>query len=86
MLQVSSVLFFLIHPREVVLNVLAPEFSSAEAVTDVAGLKSSEKAAYYHIPVRRLVNRSSVRAACGPEVEQRITELYRCSYCSVNRA
>lgn len=37
LLQVSSVLFFLMHPREVVLNVLTPEFSSAEAVTDVAG-------------------------------------------------
>jgi len=46
LLQVSSVLFFLMHPREMVLNVLTPEFSSAEAVTDaVAGLKSSEKAA-----------------------------------------
>lgn len=75
MLQVSPELFFLMHPREVVLNVLTHEFSSAEAATDVAGLRSSEKAAYYHIPGRRLVNRSSVRAACGPEVEQRITEL-----------
>ncbi len=63
------------HPREVLLNVLTHEFSSAEAATDVAGLRSSEEAAYYHIPSKRLVNRSSVRAACGPEVEQRITEL-----------
>lgn len=76
MLQVSQELFFLMHPREVVLDALTHKFSSAEAATDVAGLWSSERAAYYHIPGRRLVNRSSVRAACGPEVEQRITELY----------